>query len=281
MKRIRLVLVIFLLALSNGFIVFFLLTNYNNWDNVLNVEPSTVPTTKTALYTYPPLGIPQVIIISQEGITLANGTIIRVLFAAAITLKYNGTLSEGFPADITATGFLWTEGQQVLSSVQLSYQNARLYQGLTVVQPYLSVPLQNASGFTSEIGSKFLTISWDNQGEYDPMFILNFKNGSSPLTLTLQDPIAHVYGPDIVQQQNASRRTIGIELFVLFAAIVDISAPVLRYVIRSRETNQIQSSSAESETKAQTNQRVQRSKKRRKKEAENDNIKTNQKKDES
>lgn len=99
--------------------------------------------------------------------------------------------------------------------------------------------------------------------------------------MTLQDPIAHVYGPDVVQQQNDNRRIIGIELFVLLTAVVDISAPVLRYVVKSKETNQTKSNSAESETKAQTNQRVQRSKKRRKKEAENDNIKTDQKKDES
>ena len=108
--RKTLILGIISLVIIHVTIGVFFLTNYLNWDNALNVNPPNEPTTKVTLYEYPPTDDPA----GRRLVMGENDTIISGLpmFSTMITLTYQGTLTEGTPAYISAIGTLFPEGNK-------------------------------------------------------------------------------------------------------------------------------------------------------------------------
>jgi len=208
-SRKRLWLLIAIIVI-NGFIGFHLIVNYADFKiDILNPSVTYPITdhTKSFYYDYPPNPnfVPSIIIGE-------NGTEGLPLFSLTITYSYNDTLAQDVPFLLYVSGSIYPEGQQTIDRVDVGYQGTDWGDNsFRNYPPTFTAKLYNADVYSMQIPPKgtiqMLVLKWDSEGDYYPYIHIVYKNGTSPTDVVIQqDGKVHVYGLDVIHQEEFNRK---------------------------------------------------------------------------
>jgi hypothetical protein len=214
-----------------------------------SINPSAQSHQKVMHLFYPDpssTAIPQMISDVGAGGKLENPEILSV----DVFLQYDGILAEGKPVAITANGYLYPRGENVvtglinrgnqkllLKTILVGFEGASLY---NVTESSLSagstfaLTLQSASMLqfsnlpTKEQLQMARTITWDTQGDYYPYLSIPTNDGT--LIVAYPDYRIHVSGSDIVRQENYAKITTALTIVLFFFTL--ISSAEMLYKLR-------------------------------------------------
>jgi len=266
MKNILKTLGILVLLIWNIGIGFHLVTYVFDWKiDFLNINPSDKPNPpKLMVLDYPPSGpTGPMIVIGENGMT-------GVSLSVDVYLTYTGTLATGTIVDLATIGFLYPEGQQKIDWVSVGFEGSSYYLATSNTPAQFRPQLENSDAYTQSIDAPILgTITWDTQGDYYPFIILNFKNGSAPLTVNYQDQNhkIHVSGSDVVQQEYYNRKNTAIIVDGILLGVPSAAVLILNFSKRKPEENENTHSIQSKSNKGQPYYKVRRKKSRAKKHA--------------
>jgi hypothetical protein len=178
---------------------------------------------------YPPLD-------ESNIITIKNSSPQFPLFSVDIGLQYNGDLVEGTPVNVSAIGFVYPEGQKVISGISDDNQNI-IYKHVAIVgfnnaivynesikpadrwednfiwgETYVNLlerttPNRARSDINSQpINPVLQTIVWTSEGDYYPFVsIVTHENETRQYTHAYQNMKIHVSGEELKRQENVNR----------------------------------------------------------------------------
>jgi hypothetical protein len=231
------IIVYLIILTSNCVIVLYLAANVYDWKiNILNPPEKQNEMIKS--FDYPssdPTG-PHIVIGE-------NGTTGLPLFSITIGLLYDGILAERKPAYLTAVGSVYPEGAQVVDEVHVGFEGASYYSETDAVlsntPPAYKPELKPTEVYTLTMLTgtvPTLPITWNVQGDYCAYIYVSFKNGSAPITMTLQNFKVHVNGLDVIQQERNNRISLATTVTMGFFGIIDgpIIAAFLLKVLKNK-----------------------------------------------
>lgn len=207
-RRILALLVV--IVVVNAVVGFHLIVNYVDWKMVFfnpTITYAVIDNTKSFYCDYPPnpCGVPHIVI-------YPNGTELGLpLFSLTITYSYNDTLAQGVPFLLYAGGSIYPEGQQTVDRVDVGYHGASFNDSsFRNYLPTFTATLYKSSVYTTQVPPQgiinMLAIKWNSEGDYYPYIHIVFKNGTMPIDFTIQDGKVHVYGLNVIQQEQFNRK---------------------------------------------------------------------------
>lgn len=171
-----------------------------------------------------------------EGLVVLNYTNYSspVKFDINLTLQYEGTLAEGTPVNVSASGALYDLSFPI-KILAVGFENANSNvgeQGEIIItnpltSPTIYYPSQidfnlEANGFgviPNRAIKEFETISWDAPGDYVPFITIWYLNDTQT-TYLYQTRKIHVSASDVIVQEKFSTVNLWLAIAVLFATSV-------------------------------------------------------------
>lgn len=237
------------LVILIAFFVFQLVVNFLDIKmDVINpsAEQTTIEYTNSIYYDYPSSPDVPHITIDENG--TSHGL---PLFSLTITYSYNDILAEGTTFYLTASGSLYPEGQQTIDRVDVGYDGASFADGSFRNYPPLFTANLYDADYLSMVAPPsgevlVLPIRWNTQGDYYPYIVITYKNGSVPTTVNLIDGKVHVFGLDIVLQEEYNRKQeINNRRYMVIAfdvGVISILIVLIGYVLRVKPNKKAQTS---------------------------------------
>jgi len=257
-KIIAILLIVFNISVGIHLLAYVL------WNvDILNLNPEKPKSTSMMVLDYPPSGPTGPMITIGENLTMHG-----VSLSVNIFLEYYGILAEDTPVNLSAIGFLYPDGQQVIDWINVGLAASTYYHASSNVPAQFRPQLTDTNTYTQSIDAPILgTISWNTQGDYYPFIVLNFINGSSPITVNYQDPFykVHVSGVDVIMQEVSNKKNLVISTDGVILSIVDF--PSIIGLAMKRKTKE-KTNTRKRKTmpkKSQAYQKTQRKKKTQKK----------------
>jgi hypothetical protein len=187
-----------------------------------------------------------------ETLTRVDGKFVNLpLFSVDIALEYNGILAEMKPVKVASNGYVYAEGQKLISSGNVSYSlnnDLEMYPYVAIVgfdgaQLYnqtdpsainslpngqIAVNLQPSSdpyivyrpatplspSITKEV------ITWGTQGDYSPFITIIYKNNNTPSTILYPYEKIHISGSDIDRQEKYAKTNTWLSIALFFFTLI-------------------------------------------------------------
>lgn len=191
-----------------------------------------------------------------------------------VCLLYQGALAEGTKVDVSAVGFVYPDGLNVMNpasltdktgmvtkwdhSITIGFEGATPYD-LSIAQfqtpqgefPVLlneadSLQMRECSNNALPV---YQTIKWDLQGDYSPFVIVGYSN-KTVISHTYTNSKIHVSGKDIIQQENYARINTWLAI-VLFVFTLIMSGELL-YKLRPDFISQLFGIECDTDTNKET-----------------------------
>jgi hypothetical protein len=178
----------------------------------------------------------------------------QTILSTSIALQYSGPLVEGTKVNVSAAGFVYPKGRDIVQNLTLVDQNTNQ---ISASMPYYAVvgfsgasvynypealfptpegefPINLATDTdrlsflmwdSSNPWPQYQSIMWDLEGDYYPILSVSFKNGTTD-SVVYTDKLIHVGGSDVVRQERYAKVSTLLTL-ALFALTIVTSMELL------------------------------------------------------
>jgi len=242
-KKLRLIIVFVIFIISTAYISAIGIANIFNYKlDYFDINPNEKSYTQVINIVYPNKPMVGLLLFGNES---ENNFVENPLISLHICLNYSGTLVEGKKVDISAIGYVYPEGQNIISDAIVTNNNVRRdYFNYTTIVGFEGASIYNESNtsflvpegqFPVQLQKKdkfgyipketipswplYQTIKWDTQGEYYPYILVPFKDNSI-ITESYTNYKIHVGDPNIIRQQENSRINIGLTYALLGLTVI-------------------------------------------------------------